>query len=541
MVDGRPLSFAHGDVAGGLRIGGGFEERSVDDPDEGPVAVLDQAHALGDLPACGTEECAGAVRVSGGEEDRVARVRAGRLDETGLLRLGDVLGHRAGEGAVLGDEDVGEPLGSALLRPVLPRIELAPRQRSAAGVDDRADVVGLEDAERGFGEELREVGEFEAEAQVGLVRTKALHRLVIGDVRDRRLDVVADELPQGDEDLLGEGDDVGLLDERGLDVELSELGLTVGAEVLVAVAAGDLVVALHAGDLEELLEQLRRLRQRVPRPRLQACGDEEVAGALGGRLRQRRRLDLDEAVLVEDRAGGPVDRRAQTHRMRGTRTAQVEVPVAQTGLLADGAGVLRMVGDLEGKGGRLGEDLHARVDDLDLTGGQVGVLVAFGALGDRAGDLDDGLIAQCVGIVLADDDLDDSRSIPQIDEGDTSVIAATIDPPGEGDGLSCVCGTQASGFVASQHRGLLYDGHAGSASTMIVARTDIPARTGGQREDAWTDTNRTRPPPRRRSRSRRRRSACSPRPPDCASCGPWSTRSSMSPPSPRRSVRPCPP
>jgi hypothetical protein len=62
-----------------------------------------------------------------------------------------------------------------------------------------------------------------------------------------------------------------------------------------------------------------------------------------------------------------------------------------------------------------------------------------------------------VGIVLTDDDLHDSRSVTQIDEGHTSVIATTIDPPGEGDGFSCVRGSQASGFVASQHLGLLCD------------------------------------------------------------------------------------
>ncbi len=64
--------------------------------------------------------------------------------------------------------------------------------------------------------------------------------------------------------------------------------------------------------------------------------------------------------------------------MRGTRPAQVEVAVAQARLLTDGAGVLRVVGDLEGQRGRLGEDLHGGVDDLDLTGGQVLVLVASG-------------------------------------------------------------------------------------------------------------------------------------------------------------------
>ena len=53
------------------------------------------------------------------------------------------------------------------------------------------------------------------------------------------------------------------VDERHLDVDLGELGLAVGAQVLVAEAARDLVVALDAADHEQLLEELRRLRQRV--------------------------------------------------------------------------------------------------------------------------------------------------------------------------------------------------------------------------------------------------------------------------------------
>jgi hypothetical protein len=81
-------------------------------------------------------------------------------------------------------------------------------------------------------------------------------------------------------DLLADRDDVVLLDEAHLDVELGELRLAVGAEVLVAVAAGDLVVALHAGHHEQLLEQLRRLRQGVPGARLQADRHQEVARAL---------------------------------------------------------------------------------------------------------------------------------------------------------------------------------------------------------------------------------------------------------------------
>ncbi len=94
---------------------------------------------------------------------------------------------------------------------------------------------------------------------------------------------------------------------RHLDVELGELRLAVGAEVLVAVAAGDLVVALHAGHHEQLLEQLRALRQGVPGARCEAGRHEEVAGALGRRAGQRRGLDLDEVAGAEHRAGGGVD------------------------------------------------------------------------------------------------------------------------------------------------------------------------------------------------------------------------------------------
>ena len=70
---------------------------------------------------------------------------------------------------------------------------------------------------------------------------------------------------------LGDLDDVVLLDEGHLEVELGELGLAVGAQVLVAEAAGDLVVALEAAHHQQLLVELRRLRQRVPGAGLDAA------------------------------------------------------------------------------------------------------------------------------------------------------------------------------------------------------------------------------------------------------------------------------
>ena len=160
------------------------------------------------------------------------------------------------------------------------------------------------------------------------------------------------------------------LDEGHLDVELGEVGLAIGAQVLVAEAARDLVIALEAGDHQQLLEQLRRLRQRVEGALLGAAGDEEVAGALRGRAGQHRGLDVEETLAVEElahRRGDPV---AEDERLPHLLAAQVEVAVAQAGVLADLAGEAL---DLEGRGLGVGEQLGLADLELDLTGRQVGV------------------------------------------------------------------------------------------------------------------------------------------------------------------------
>ena len=92
-------------------------------------------------------------------------------------------------------------------------------------------------------------------------------------------------------------DHVLLGDERHLEVQLGELGLAVGARVLVAEATRDLVVPLEPADHQQLLEQLRRLGQRVERARLDPRRHEVVARALGRRARQVGRLDLQEVPL----------------------------------------------------------------------------------------------------------------------------------------------------------------------------------------------------------------------------------------------------
>ena len=197
-----------------------------------------------------------------------------------------------------------------------------------------------------------------AEAQVRLVGAVPEHRLVVAHPRATAAAAPGSRRPRrracSRPSIVAE--DVLLLDEAHLEVELGELGLAVGAQILVAEAAGDLVVALVAAHHQQLLEQLRRLRQRVERARGQPRRHEEVARALGRRARQDRRLDLEEVVRVEVVADRPVDRVAHDHRVAHVLAAQVEHPVAQ----ADHLVHLAVLVDRERRRQRLGEVLGVR-------------------------------------------------------------------------------------------------------------------------------------------------------------------------------------
>ena len=88
-------------------------------------------------------------------------------------------------------------------------------------------------------------------------------------------------------------------DEAHLDIELVELaGRAVGARILVAEAGRDLEIAVEARHHDELLELLRRLRQRVELAGMDARRHEEVARAFGRRRGQDRRLEFEEALLL---------------------------------------------------------------------------------------------------------------------------------------------------------------------------------------------------------------------------------------------------
>ena len=243
--------------------------------------------------------------------------------------------------------------------------------------------------------------------------------------------------------------------EAHLDVELRDLLHPVGPKVFVAEAARDLEVAVEAGDDEQLLQDLRRLREREEAARLEAARNDEVARPFGCRLEEDRRLDLEEAGLLHR----PPDRgdhaAAKPDVPLHLRPAQVEPAVAQAQRLVDA-----LLVELEGQRGRRRDDLE-RVDlKLDLAGRNVRVDRLRRARDNLSLGAKDEFVADGVRLLRGlrrplgvHDELADAGPVAEVDEHEPAVISAGIGPTGQREALPDVLGTHlAAHEVAPGHR-----------------------------------------------------------------------------------------
>ena len=210
---------------------------------------------------------------------------------------------------------------------------------------------------------------------------------------------------------------------------------------LVAVAARQLVVAVVSRQHQELLEDLRRLRQRVEAAGLESRRHHEVARPFRSGAHQGRSFDLQKVALVEraaQRLGGAMAQRQVALHGGG---AQVEVAVLEAQLLARFAVGAGLVADHERQGGAGAQYLEPLAADLDRAGGQLAVhhlrrAPAHGAAGgdavlqlqvahgggERAG----------VGGAYVEHHLGHAVAVAQVDEGDAAVVADPRHPAVEG-------------------------------------------------------------------------------------------------------------
>ena len=276
----------------------------------------------------------------------------------------EVPGRRGLEPA-LADAHPDQSLGAGPLRLLDEVVEVLAGEARAGdgdGLDGAApgDHLG-EHLEGPLAEEVGAVGQLEPEPHVRLVRAVAAHRVVPGEPGKGAGQLDALRPPEDlDDEALHDGQEVVAVEERRLDVDLAELRLAVGAQVLVPEAADDLEVALEPAHHQDLLEELWGLGQGVEAPAGQTARDEEVPGALRGRAREHRRLDLDEALAVEVVPHGAADLVAQQDVPQHRRPPHIEIAVAEAQRLD---GLLALV---EGKRQGPGLVEHAQLVDLDL-------------------------------------------------------------------------------------------------------------------------------------------------------------------------------
>ena len=240
---------------------------------------------------------------------------------------------------------------------------------------------------------------------------------------------VAEFLEDAVQHRLDRGEHVFLRHERHFEIELIELARrAVGAARLVAKARRDLEIAVEARDHQQLLELLRRLRQRVELARMQPA--RHVIGARPRASRgQDRRLELGEALLDHAPADRGDDLRAQHDVRMHMLAPQIEEAIGEPHVL----GIVGVAVDRERQ--RLGDRLHRQFGDhqLDLAGRQLRIDRVGRAGDDLAGDGDDAFEPQRVDRGEerrrhVDDALRDAVMIAQIDEQQLAVVALAVDP-----------------------------------------------------------------------------------------------------------------
>jgi hypothetical protein len=201
--------------------------------------------------------------------------------------------------------------------------------------------------------------------------------------------------------------------------------------------------------------------------------NEEVARALRRRAGEHRRLDLEEAAVVQNAPHAEGDLVAQDEVLEHGRPAQIEEAVLEPQLLR------RVRPVLDRERWRLGprEERETRSDDLDLARRQIGVPLALAPEDDRALDLDDVLAAGAgrgvdglAGAARAvEHDLDDTGAVADVEEDELAEVPAPGDPALEQDRTSRVGSAQLARRLARRLRGRAHRSLAAPSSSPSAA------------------------------------------------------------------------
>ena len=420
-----------------------LKERELRDPEEVEFALRDELELAGKVISERAEHRQRHGILVGDNQHDIALLRACLFADCSELALFEELAEGAG-GLCINPADVCKTLCADALDHLDQLVDLLAGERLGSVLrGDAADRAAVsericKDRELRSLHSLREIGDLHAKAQIGLIGAKAVHRFGVGEARQRSLQLLAHHITEkAHKEAFGNIENVIDIDKGHFEVDLREFRLTVRTEILVAEAACELDVAVIARDHQELLVDLRRLRQRIEFAVMHTGGDEIVSCALRRRFHHHRGLDFEEAVFIEILPCAHRDLVAQNEILLERCSAEVEIAVFQAQLLID----LRLRGDLEGRGLCLCENAQLGDMNLDMTRCDlVRFALAlthlalcqqhiFALAGRRL--LKEGAVGRVV-----EGELHNARAVSQHDENDTALVAHGIDKAADCDGLA---------------------------------------------------------------------------------------------------------
>ncbi len=185
---------------------------------------------------------------------------------------------------------------------------------------------------------------------------------------------------------------------------------------------------------------------------MRAARHQVIACALGRRLGQHRRFDVDETLAVEEFAHRTRDGVTLAQARGHDLAAQIDVAVLEPHFLA------HLLVELERQ--RVGaiQDLDGARHDLDAAGSEVRVDRTGRALAHLALDAHHELVAELFGVgehlgrVRVADDLHQALAVAQVDEDHAAVVAPPMHPADDGDRLAAQGLIYLSAIVAAHDR-----------------------------------------------------------------------------------------
>src|SRR5690606_12132086 len=362
------------------------------------------------------------------------------------------------------DLDIGQPLGAVDTDELGVIVDLLARHARPARNTQRGNaalgIIGRarEDLEFHFLELVFDVDQLQRDAQVGLVRAITTHGFFERHMRKLAELDVQHFLEQLAHHAFGDANDVGLVEEAGLDIDLGEFRLAVGTQIFVAEAFGNLVVAVETGNHQQLLEQLWRLRQCEEAAGVGTTGYQIVAGAFWGSTGQDRGFHIEEALLVQVAADAGGDARAQLELLGHFRAAQINEAIAQAGFFTHVAVFV----ERERRCFRLVQHFQLVAQHLDGAGGHVRVARALRAQAHLTGDLDYIFAAHPVsgsegfGTVGIEHNLGHAFAVTHVEEDNPAVVATAVHPTAKSDFLAVQAFVQLAAIVAAHHGGVRF-------------------------------------------------------------------------------------